>query len=495
MATYAITHDLLSGIENAPSGTATFYLPGTLTPITIYGDDTGTPIANPVTLDSVGRAVVYLSQLARMIVKTVGNVTVVDTVINRSGDTTVQVSSTAFNGTDLNTVLGTALTAFGGKDFTYVPSGSVPGMSPKTWMNGVFRNVKAYGAAGDGVTLDNTAISNAVADVSAAGGGIVYFPPGTYLHSATFSLTGKSGVSFVGAGSTVSILKSVGGATLFLTTCSGFFIENLGFTTGSPLAVSQIALSGCTDVRISAVSTAGAQNGIRVFGTNPSNVVIDGRSTISVDGSFGGAATAVQVDPSSAPAQGTAVSVMGSILNGAGAGTGILYDLAASRCDVIGCDFGASAVGVWFANTLAGTGFRSVCNQTPSGVPAFFGAATEPGDLYIDTLDLTGMTQNVTSGGSYTPDRARGSVHRIRGTTTGVAYTVNAPTPTPARDGTRLTLHFFNNAGGAVTGWTLNAVYHVSAAISTVDTNHTMVTFAWDANSSVWREDGRAVTT
>lgn len=44
-------------------------------------------------------------------------------------------------------------------------------------------NVKAYGAKGDGTTDDTIAIRNAVAD-----GGIVYFPPGTYLVSATISI-------------------------------------------------------------------------------------------------------------------------------------------------------------------------------------------------------------------------------------------------------------------------------------------------------------------
>ncbi|KAK6386782.1 hypothetical protein LTS17_000044 [Exophiala oligosperma] len=57
----------------------------------------------------------------------------------------------------------------------------------------VFRSVKDYGAVGDGVTDDTTAINNAVADGSRCGLGcdsstslpaIVYFPPGKYAVSA-----------------------------------------------------------------------------------------------------------------------------------------------------------------------------------------------------------------------------------------------------------------------------------------------------------------------
>jgi len=42
-------------------------------------------------------------------------------------------------------------------------------------------DVKKYGAVGDGKALDTAAINKTIDTVNAAGGGIVYFPPGTYL--------------------------------------------------------------------------------------------------------------------------------------------------------------------------------------------------------------------------------------------------------------------------------------------------------------------------
>jgi polygalacturonase len=42
-------------------------------------------------------------------------------------------------------------------------------------------NIKQYGAAGDGKTLDSPAINKAIAAASKAGGGTVHFPAGTYL--------------------------------------------------------------------------------------------------------------------------------------------------------------------------------------------------------------------------------------------------------------------------------------------------------------------------
>ena len=48
-------------------------------------------------------------------------------------------------------------------------------------------NIRAYGAAGDGKSLDTPAINRAIDAAYAAGGGTVYFPAGTYL-SATIRL-------------------------------------------------------------------------------------------------------------------------------------------------------------------------------------------------------------------------------------------------------------------------------------------------------------------
>lgn len=69
-------------------------------------------------------------------------------------------------------------------------------------------NVKSstYGATGNGSTDDTTAINAAVTAAGTAGGGVVYFPPGTYVISAP--IAGKDKVRFEGAGKTVTTLKA-----------------------------------------------------------------------------------------------------------------------------------------------------------------------------------------------------------------------------------------------------------------------------------------------
>lgn len=65
-------------------------------------------------------------------------------------------------------------------------------------------NVKSFGAKGDGTTNDTEAIQGAVDTVLAAGGGIVYIPPGIYVVS---SIQYRGGVVICGAGIGVTTVK------------------------------------------------------------------------------------------------------------------------------------------------------------------------------------------------------------------------------------------------------------------------------------------------
>lgn len=63
-------------------------------------------------------------------------------------------------------------------------------------------SVKSYGAVGDGVTDDTTAIQNAIDACVADGGGVVFFPYGTYYVSSELTVS-ASNVKLVGFGAVV----------------------------------------------------------------------------------------------------------------------------------------------------------------------------------------------------------------------------------------------------------------------------------------------------
>jgi hypothetical protein len=65
-------------------------------------------------------------------------------------------------------------------------------------------NVKDYGATGNGATLDKTAVQNAINYLKAQGGGILFFPKGTYL---IYNIQVPYNVTLIGEGNRESILK------------------------------------------------------------------------------------------------------------------------------------------------------------------------------------------------------------------------------------------------------------------------------------------------
>jgi hypothetical protein len=212
---------LVAGIAGATSGSATFVLRGTASSAAsvLYTDFEGTaqPGTNIITLDSNGCAEVYVNALCDMTLKTSAGATLRTVTVGDTA-TTVEVISTAFTGTDYSgsptdvnepTTLASILdrwgTSSGSFDWKVSVGGTPTNLSSAiAAFSGLFTNVKssAFGALGDGVTDDTTAINNAI---TAAAGGIVFFPPGTYVVSVL--TCGTSNLYLMGAGSGSSIIS------------------------------------------------------------------------------------------------------------------------------------------------------------------------------------------------------------------------------------------------------------------------------------------------
>ncbi len=90
-------------------------------------------------------------------------------------------------GTVLNAYLQTEHNSSGGH--TNITATDIITKNPAT-------NVRAFGAIGNGVTDDTTAIQTAMDFAEAQGGGVLFFPRGTYIITST--ITWKNGVSLIG---------------------------------------------------------------------------------------------------------------------------------------------------------------------------------------------------------------------------------------------------------------------------------------------------------
>lgn len=497
---------LATGAPNA-SGLAWFYQPGTTSTAVVYLDaNAEVQATQPVTLSAAGKAEVYVAGPVRMVVQSVVSTGVYATVddldVLTGSAPSVGVRNDGFTGTDpddgtqvaggdttLDAVLSSLATSFGGVDGKYKEFTGATARTFQSVIRGIHVSVKDFNAVGNGIADDTSAIQAAINEVARLGGGIVYFDPGTYLISTALTLSSKNGVSFMGAGSTVSIVKQSGAAAnaLTLASCSGFFIEDIAFSHSTSSSGIGISVADCDRVRlqrvlVSAVFAAGVQ-----FSGTTTITSIDDCEILTVQGSA--AARGVRYNGS-----GLYHWITDSIIGGGDTNAShIEFASTAGTAHVHRCHF--PVLGTSKAINVSGTGTRFNVIGCPSlgstATPFVFTGAQRVVQI---GNGIDGYTEDVASGGTMQPDQQHGDDITIRGTTTGVAYVISAPAITPTARGQKLILRFYNNAGGAVTGWTLNAIYHTTGVINTADGNTTAVTFLWNLERSIWQENCRAVT-
>lgn len=134
-------------------------------------------------------------------------------------------------------------------------------------------NVKDYGARGDGASDDQSAIMSTAAAAKRAGGGTIWFPPGTYLHSDLLDF--GSNITVLGVNTRETILKATNPirSALRFQNASGCRVSNLKIV-GAPSPRKQndesvgILLTNASHCTISGVSIdGGASAGILLHGS------------------------------------------------------------------------------------------------------------------------------------------------------------------------------------------------------------------------------------
>lgn len=243
---------LASGVNGAENGTATFVLRGTASSAAsvLYNDfeAVAQPGTNIITLDSHGAAEVYCNAYVDVTLKTSGGATLRTVTVGNTA-TTTEVISDSFTGTAytgsptaasqpiaLSSVLDKWNNSAGTLDWKVLVGGVATNLSSAfAALAGIFFNVKdsAFGAAGDGVTDDTTAITLAITAAAAAGGGIVYFPSSTSFYKYTTLTVSSANITLMGAGPRASVLKSASTSTNIVASgaATGDWVRLIGLST------------------------------------------------------------------------------------------------------------------------------------------------------------------------------------------------------------------------------------------------------------------------
>jgi hypothetical protein len=215
------------------------YAAGTSTSLTTYYDSTGTAAnTNPIILDTRGEANIWLTSAAYKFVLKTSTDTLIWTVDNITSNAYLISLLDAFKADLANTTdvaKGDALVGFKQSNSSGILAGAVGRTVHEKFQEMI--SVKDFGATGDGITNDTTAMQNAL---TAAAGKSLYIPAGTYVCN---QLVVSSGTSVYGDSASTTIIQatsSLGSSTpLFrnlnqigtpnVYSDSGISIKNIGF--------------------------------------------------------------------------------------------------------------------------------------------------------------------------------------------------------------------------------------------------------------------------
>ena len=334
-----VIHELICGIRGAESGTVDLYRRGTSTRVIYYtsfeGDGGTTPSA-ALNLDTNGGGEFYVNETVDVVVRDSSG-TEVRRFTSAPAASAVEVISPSFTGTDydsaasgvskplsLKDVLDLWATNAGAPDWKVDIGGTDTSLADAfATVGSAFINVKAstYGAVGNGVANDTSAIQAALDAAQTAGGGTVYFPKGTYLVSS--ALTVHALVSLQGDGPGASIIQSSGGSS------TSILVFSVSAT--YPAFIRGLQLKYVSSISTGNIVQAHSGNIIRIDDCYIGNSLTQGRC-ISID------------------AAGTVVTVTNSVLefgqNGGGAQNHIRSNSsAASVANVFNCKFIVATAG------------------------------------------------------------------------------------------------------------------------------------------------------
>jgi hypothetical protein len=494
---------LVTGFPAAASGSVEFLSRSTSSLSSqVYSDPDGQFPVTTHSLDADGSITRYVTEIVDVVVRNASGATVRQWTEQVDGRT-VRLESTAFTGSNPNgngqTIAGGRTTLHAGwalyresqgADDGYVNINGVEYLI-KTALGSagaVYFNVKTgYGAQGNGTADDTSSIQAAINAAQNAGGGIVFFPPGTYKITGSLTIT-SNGVSLLGASRQVCTIRqtvntttwlsisaegcSVGGLTIDCspTTITGAAIrlgnltnvESCRIRSGAGAcfefpSLTQVASVTGTFIEIRNASGTWASNGSANYPVNfngcyfftqtvPSGAAIQASVALmggKVEGPAGGAMTVF----------GGSINVSASgTLFWSNAGASVMTIVGGGNARLIGCEFDDTSGAVAISGANSAGVQESGCRIGAGGFGALlFGASvTAAGSTTSTSRAMRSRHQGSVSGTTFTPGLAEYGVDSFDHTS-GASMAIGNPTVTYNVVGARFTLVYENNTGGART--------------------------------------------
>lgn len=495
---------LSDGTPNA-SGKVWIYVAGTTSPASVFSDADGSAVrTQPIVLDAAGRATLYVNQIVSVLVETAAGATVATYDLTDSPGV-VRVQNAAFSGTlpsgsqgaggdtDLDTVLTSAQTSFGGTDFTYLESTGATQRTVASWMREVHISVKDFGAKGDGIHDDTSAIQAAINEVVRLNGGIVKFPPGRYIISAALTNTSTAAVSFQGAGAYNCTIQQTSVTANALTLGNalqiGWFIHDLNIT----------ASPGTTGSGVSIVAGELIDIGRCYINNHKTCIAVPSTSFVlelSIHDNY---------LSTNSIASGIGVEVSGSGVDRctirdntifALSSTAINYVTHISETHVYGNRIGATNL-ISLPATAVSTPTKIFSNYRLTGSYLIAQAGTTAYfKQWGNGIDGVASVDGVNT--AHTPDMTTGEELFINVNVGGLTITINNPAFIPIYRGCTITMKLWNNNAGVTTwagfGGTGYRRDAVTPNINTAAGVMTTIVFEYSLDRALWIEKSRKET-
>lgn len=471
------------GTPNA-SGFVFLYQPGTTATMTGWMDEAMTQswptTAGGIQLDAGGRAAIWVAGQADVVVQDAVGATLqtllgyTDTpaaavTVQNAGFTgavtdpdTGNVSQAAGGVTTLDTALTNAAASLGGLDFQYLESTGATARPVQSVLRGIQITPQDFGAAGNGVADDTTAVQTAINEAVRLGGATVYFAGGTYLLSQGIVIPATAmGITIAGAGRGATTIRQANAAAAFT-----------GTTGAQQLAFRDLAVTGGTH----ALSMSGV----------------------------------IVLDVDRCDLSGSTYSIL---LTNCDSASVFRSSLTASAATCIG--FGGTTTNVYVAGTrfVGATGCKWLSGTTGTGFVIVDNPYLGNGLFVATPFDLSALSTNptliqrgnnvdnetkiiaATGGGTSVTASSTANATTVRVTSGTGVVVVNPPAclPSAAQQGKVVYLQLENTCGSTIT-WTYSGSFKISSGINGATNTVTTMAFFWDGIHSVYRECGRAET-